>query len=118
MNRDRLLYDAKQRVLELAKDYKAPEKIENIRMPGAGGKAALDLAVADLRKSGKATPYDVVVSDLLARVLTGGDTDYTEEISEDDLLKLEVEQFMDLLRNPGTLARIEHMLDNGKPLRN
>ncbi len=118
MNRDRLLYDAKQRALELAKDYTAPEKVENIRMPGAGGKAALDLAVADLHKSGKATPYDVVVSDLLARVLTGGDTDYTEEVSEDDLLKLEVAQFMDLLRNPGTLARIEHMLDTGKPLRN
>ena len=118
MNRDRLLYDAKQRALELAKDYAPPEKIEDIRLPGAGGKAALDLAVADLRKSGKATPYDVVVSDLLARVLTGGDTDYTQGISEDDLLKLEVDQFMDLLRNPGTLARIEHMLENGKPLRN
>ena len=118
MNRDRLLYDAKQRALELAKDYAPPEKIEDIRLPGAGGKAALDLAVADLRKSGKATPYDVVVSDLLARVLTGGDTDYTQGISEDDLLKLEVDQFMDLLRNPGTLARIEHMLEKGKPLRN
>ena len=118
MNRDRLLYDAKQKALALAKDYTAPEKIEDIRLPGPDGKAALDLAVADLRKSGKATPYDVEVSDHLAYVLTGGDTDYTETVSEDDLLKLEVGRFMDLLRNPGTLARIEHMLDNGKPLRN
>lgn len=118
MNRDRLLYDAKQRALELAKDYTPPEKVENIRLPGAGGKTALDFAVADLRKSGKATPYDVVVSDHLARVLTGGDADYTEDVSEDDLLKLEVAQFMDLLRSPGTLARIEHMLEKRKPLRN
>lgn len=119
MNRDRLLYDAKQRALELAKDYKAPEKIEEIRMPGPGGKAALDLAVADLRKSGKATPYDVVVSDHLAKVLSGGpDADWTKPISEDDLLKLELEQFSALIRNEGTMARIEHMLAKGKPLRN
>ena len=119
MNRDRLLYDAKQRALDLAKDYTAPEKVEEIRMPGPGGKAALDLAVADLRKSGKATPYDVVVSDHLAKVLSGGEkADWTQPISEEDLLKLELQQFSALIRNEGTMARIEHMLDKGKPLRN
>jgi len=118
MNRDRLLYDAKQRALELAKDYTAPEKAEEIRMPGPTGKAALDLAVADLAKSGKATPYDVLVCDHLAQVLSGGDADWTQPISEDDLLKLELEQFTALIRNEGTMDRIEHMLDTGKPLRN
>lgn len=118
MNRDRLLYDAKQKALALAKDYKAPEKVSGIRLPGKGGKLALDMAVADLQKSGKATPYDGVVSGHLARTLTGGDKDYTEPLSEDDLLALELSDFMELLHNEGTLARIEHMLDNGKPLRN
>ncbi|GJL85779.1 MAG: 3-hydroxyacyl-CoA dehydrogenase [Micavibrio sp.] len=119
MNRDRLLFDAKQRALGLAKDYKVPEKIEEIRMPGPGGKMALDLAVSDLRKSGKATPYDVTVSDHLATVLSGGDkADWTKPISEDDLVKLEREEFMKLVRNEGTMARIEHMLEKGKPLRN
>ncbi|MFK7840293.1 MAG: 3-hydroxyacyl-CoA dehydrogenase NAD-binding domain-containing protein [Bdellovibrionales bacterium] len=118
MNRDRLLYDAKQRALELAKDYVPPEKAEDIRLPGATGKTALDLAVGDLRKSGKATPYDVVVSNRLANVLSGGDKDYTETLSEDDLLKLELAEFMHLLHEEGTFARIEHMLEKGKPLRN
>lgn len=118
MNRDRLLYDAKKRALALAKDYSAPEKVEDIRLPGKDGKTALELAVADLRKSGKATPYDVDVSMRLANVLTGGDTDVTETVSEDDLLKLEVSEFMHLLHNEGTFARIEHMLEKGKPLRN
>lgn len=98
--------------------YEPPEKREDIRLGGAGAKMALDLAVADLRKSGKATPYDVVVSDHLARVLSGGDKDYTETLSEDDMLKLEVEEFMKLLRHDGTLERIESMLNTGKPLRN
>jgi 3-hydroxyacyl-CoA dehydrogenase len=119
MNRDRLLFDAKQRALELAKDYKPPVKADDIRLPGAGGKFALDLAVSDLRKSGKATPYDVVVSSALANVLTGGKKgDWTVKFTEDDLLKLELKEFMQLLKNDGTLARIEYMLDNGKPLRN
>ncbi|MEM7650586.1 MAG: 3-hydroxyacyl-CoA dehydrogenase NAD-binding domain-containing protein [Pseudomonadota bacterium] len=118
MNRDRLLYDAKQRALEMAKDYAPPEKAEKIRLPGAGGKTALDLAVSDLRKSGKATPYDVEVSDRLANVLSGGPHDYVDYVSEDDLLKLELSEFMHLLHNGGTFARIEHMLEKGKPLRN
>lgn len=119
MNRDRLLYDAKQRALAMAKDYTAPEKVEEIRMPGPSGKTALDLAVGDMRKSGKATPYDVVVSDHLAKVLSGGpEADWTKPISEEDLLKLELEQFSALIRNEGTMDRIEHMLDKGKPLRN
>lgn len=119
MNRDRLLYDAKQKALQLAENYSAPEPQNEIRLAGPTAKMALDMAVADLRKSGKASPYDVVVCDSLAKVLSGGDkADWTKPIKEDDLLKLEREEFMKLAKNPETLARIEHMLDKGKPLRN
>lgn len=119
MNRDRLLFDAKQKALELAKNYKAPEKIKEIRLPGPGGKYALDMAVADLRKNGKATPYDVTVSGAAATVLTGGEkADWTKPVSEDDLLRLEISEFLKLVKNPGTAARVEHMLETGKPLRN
>lgn len=119
MNRDRLLFDAKQKALELAKHYAPPIKVDEIKLPGASGKYALDMAVADLRKSGKATPYDVVVSSALAKVLTGGDkADWTKPVNEDDILKLEAVEFMKLVRQPGTIARVEHMLETGKPLRN
>lgn len=119
MNRDRLLYDAKQKALELAKGYKAPEPVEAIRLPGASGKLALELAVSDLRKSGKATPYDVPVSLAVANVLTGGEKgDWTNPLHEDDMYKLEREEFMKLIKNEGTQMRVEHMLETGKPLRN
>jgi len=118
MNRDRLLYDAKQKAMALSKNYKPPEPVQDIRLAGPSGKYALDMAVADLRKSGKATPYDVVVSGHLASVLAGGETDWTKKITEDDLLALERREFIQLLRKEGTMARIEYMLDNGKPLRN
>lgn len=119
MNRDRLLFDAKQKALELVKGYTAPAPDEEIRLPGSSGKLALDLAVADLRKSGKATPYDVTVSSAVATVLTGGDKgDWTNPLHEDDMYKLEREEFMKLIRHEGTQARVEHMLETGKPLRN
>lgn len=118
MNRDRLLFDAKQKAIELSKDYKAPEP-KSVPLPGPSGKYALELAVSDLRKTGKATPYDVVVCDALADVLTGGpDADPTVPVDEDTILQLERESFMRLVRNNGTAARIEHMLEKGKPLRN
>ena len=119
MNRDRLLYDAKEKALQLAQNYVAPEPAKDIRLPGPAGKLALDMAVGDLRKSGKATPYDVVVSGHLAAVLSGGDkADWTRPLTEEQIVDLERAQFMHLLHEEGTLARIEHMLDKGRPLRN
>ena len=72
MNRDRLLGDAKAKVLALAEGYKPPKPAE-YRLPGPGGRVALDLAVDGFAAQGKATPHDVVVSGAVARVLTGGD---------------------------------------------
>ena len=118
MNRDRLLYDAKQKALALAESYEAPAPAEDIRLPGPSGQKALDLAVGDLQLSGKATAYDGPVSAAVARVLTGGDADWTEPVHEDHIYKLEREEFMKLIRNEGSQKRVEHMLATGKPLRN
>ena len=117
MNRDRLLADAKAHALELAKDYRPPEPPE-FRLPGASGRAALKLAVDGFHVRGIATDYDTVVAAHLARVLTGGDTDPIETVSEEKLLELERAEFMKLARSERSQARIEHMLETGKPLRN
>jgi 3-hydroxyacyl-CoA dehydrogenase len=117
MNRDRLLADAKAKALELAKNYQPP-KPQPLNLPGPTGAAALKLGVTDLVQQGKATAYDAVVAEKLAEVLSGGATDITEETSEDQLLALERRAFQALTREPRTLARIEHMLETGRPLRN
>ena len=38
--------------------------------------------------------------------------------TEDQVRKLEVKGFMALLKTDATLARVEHMLETGRPLRN
>ena len=117
MNRDRVLADAKARALAMVPNYKAPEPVE-ISLPGATARVALAMAVDGFAAVGKATKHDVVVSAALARVLSGGDVDHTMLVKEQDLLRLEREGFMALLKANATLDRIEHMLTTGKPLRN
>ena len=118
MNRDRLLADAKAKALALvAAGYAPPEPVE-LTLPGPSGKVALDMAVAGFRSSGAATPHDVVVSGRLATVLTGDDADPTVPVPATEISRLEREAFLALVRTPATLARIETMLETGKPLRN
>jgi 3-hydroxyacyl-CoA dehydrogenase len=117
MNRERLLADAKAVVLREADSYEKREP-HTIHLPGRGGWAALNMAVDNFVANGMATPHDAFISRHLATVLTGGDCDVTDEISEQYLLDLEHEVFMELVKHPATLDRIEHMLLTGKPLRN
>jgi len=117
MNRRRVLADAKELCAALAKDYAAPQKT-TLRLPGASGFTALKMAIDSFRMNGKATPHDVVVSEALARVLTGGDTDITRETTEEDILNLEREMFMELCKTEATRLRIKSMLETSKPLRN
>jgi 3-hydroxyacyl-CoA dehydrogenase len=117
MNRDRLLADAKARALEMAKDYKPPEPVE-LTLPGPSGKLAMQMAAEGFARLGRATEHDLVVSGALAEALSGGDTDIIDTVDEDALYVLERVQFMRLVRQPKTLARVEHTLETGKPLRN
>jgi 3-hydroxyacyl-CoA dehydrogenase len=118
MNRDRLLDDARRLALELVENgYKPPAPIE-LRLPGPTGRAALDLAIDGFALQGIALRHDVVVASALAGVLSGGATDFTLSTPEDRICDLEKDAFMSLLRSEATLARMETMLETGKPLRN
>lgn len=117
MNRDRLLADAKRKVLDLSENY-VPPVPRTYSLPGPTGLAGLNLALSDLALSGQATPHDVVVATSLAGILTGGNTDITVAMEEDDILAMEKEAIATLGRHPDTLDRMQHMLETGKPLRN
>ena len=117
MNRDRLLADAKASAAELAGGY-APPATPAIVAPGAPAYDAMCAMLDDLAGKGVALPHDVVVSRCLARVLAGGDARAGGRIDEEELFGLEREAFLTLARTPETAARIDHMLDRGRPLRN
>ena len=117
MNKNRLLADAKAKALSLSTHYAPPQPCV-YPMPGKTAKILLSMGIKAFHLLGKATDYDVEVSEKLAFVLSGGDCDMTSPLTEDDMLALELEAFVALVKQPGTLARLEHMLKTGKPLRN
>ncbi|MDX1528810.1 MAG: 3-hydroxyacyl-CoA dehydrogenase NAD-binding domain-containing protein [Gammaproteobacteria bacterium] len=117
MNRDRLLAEAKSRALELAGDYSPPQRPEFTAL-GRKGLEAMYRMLDDLDGKGITTPHDRVVGRHLARVLCGGERDAGASLSEDDVLALEREAFIALCDTEETVARIEHMLSTGRPLRN
>ena len=117
MNKNRLLADAKSKALSLCKNYTVPQPCA-YPMPGKTAKILLNMGIKAFHLLGKATDYDVEVSEKLAFVLSGGHSDMTSPLTEDEILSLELEAFLALVKQPGTLARLDHMLKTGKPLRN
>jgi 3-hydroxyacyl-CoA dehydrogenase len=119
VNRDRLLHDAKTRVLALdTAGYEPPLPRTDIRVIGEPGLAALRIGLDHMERAGWISPYDRVVGDALAWVLAGGEVSPSSRVSEDYLLELEKEAFLRLCGNVKTQERMEHLLKTGKPLRN
>jgi 3-hydroxyacyl-CoA dehydrogenase len=116
MNRDRVLSDAKARVLELAPDYTPPVP-RTVRALGSEGLGNLLYGVWAMREAGYITDHEVTIGEKIAYVLCGGDGP-PRAVTEQDILDLEREAFLSLAGTPETRARIAYMLENGKPLRN
>ena len=116
MNRDRLLADAKARVLDLAPDYVAPPPM-TIRALGKEAMGNLQYGVWAMREAGYITAHEVTTATHVAYVLTGGDGP-PRDVTEQDVLDLEREAFLTLLGTKETQERIVHTLKTGKPLRN
>ena len=117
MNRDRLLAEAKLRVIDLARDY-TPPAIAAVRASGRAGHAAMLERLDALAERGVLEPHDRVVAEHLAEILCGGDAQAGTAVSDADLCTLEREAFIALAGTPASVARIEHMLAEGRPLRN
>ncbi len=119
VNRDYLIEDAKNTVLAMNMEgYTPPKPLDEIRVPGENTLAMIKLAIWTLHEQGYATDHDVTVSTKVAHVLCGGNVLADTMVSEQYLLDLEREAFLSLCGDPNTHARIQHMLNTGKPLRN
>lgn len=116
MNRDRLISDAKARVLDLAPDYVAPAP-RTITALGKEAMGNLMYAGWAMHEGGQITEHEVRIARELAYVLCGGDGP-PRTVTEQDVLDLEREAFLRLLGTKETQERIAYTLRTGKPLRN
>ena len=112
------LTKAKEKVLELAKNYVPPFHRVDIEVLGRTGLSALYSAINEFYLGGYMSQYDVEISKKVAYVICGGDLTSSQKVSEQYLLDIEREGFMSLLGNQKTIDRIQYLLINNKPLRN
>jgi 3-hydroxyacyl-CoA dehydrogenase len=119
VNRDYQIDEAKKMVMAMnLEGYNPPSPPSAIKVAGEKTLAMLKMAIWTLHEQGFATDHDVTVSEKVAYVLCGGNVQEYTKVSEQYLLDLEREAFVSLCGEPKTLARIQHMLKTGKPLRN
>jgi 3-hydroxyacyl-CoA dehydrogenase len=109
---------AKEKVLELAKDYVAGTKREDVTVLGRTGLSALYSAINEFRLGAYMSDYDVEIARKVAYVICGGDLTGSQQVSEQYLLDIEREAFISLLGQQKTLDRIQYLLMHNKPLRN
>ena len=98
--------------------HRPPLPARAIPVVGKTGIATLTMLLVNMRDGGFISAYDFEVGRRIARVLCGGEVDAGSLVDEAWLLKLERDEFMALLQDPRTQARIAHTLATGKPLRN
>jgi 3-hydroxyacyl-CoA dehydrogenase len=119
MNRDRLLFDAKEVARDMARaGYAAPLARTDIPAPGRNLLANFKLGVYTMREGEFISDHDVKVANKVAHVLCGGEITPGTPVSEQYLLDLEREGFLSLCGEKKTQERIAYTLKTGKPLRN
>jgi 3-hydroxyacyl-CoA dehydrogenase len=119
MNRDRVVTDAKERVLELLRSgYEPPQPRTDIPAPGENILAALKMGVHLMRQGEYITEYEVKIGTKVAEVLCGGNVTPGTPVSEQYILDLEREAFKSLSGEKKTQERIQYTLKTGKTLRN
>jgi 3-hydroxyacyl-CoA dehydrogenase len=119
LNRFELLHIAKEEAKALnATAYRPPLHQRQIAVAGRTGIATLKAAMLNMREGAFISEHDYNIGCRVAETLCGGDVEAGSMVDEQWLLDLERKNFMELLATEKTQARIEHMLKNGKPLRN
>jgi 3-hydroxyacyl-CoA dehydrogenase len=119
INRDFLIHEAKQAVLDLVREgYRPPRPKKSIKVMGERGHALLQMGLFYMREGGYISAYDEHVGKKVAHIMSGGNLPDGTEVTEQYLLDLEREAFVSLCGEQKTQERIEYMLKTGKPLRN
>ena len=74
--------------------------------------------IHEQRAAEKLTEFDAMIGEQLIRILTGGDVVEPEWVDPWKILDLEIAGSMAVRFDERSIARMNHMLKTGKPLRN
>lgn len=117
MHPDEIFFVALQELNALTAKPFVPVRQEPIPAQGLPAFGNMMGMVANLKAGNFASDYDVFIAERLAEILSGGKID-PEQVDADWFLQLERKVFLELVQQDKTQARVQYMLETGKPLRN
>ena len=118
MNEDHRLLVAKESALELAGQSLDPPPLETIYAAGQSVREQLLIELDENLQSGGLTEFDALIGEQLIRILTGGATVEASWVDPWHILDLEIAGSLAVRFDERSIARMNHMLKTGKPLRN
>ncbi len=118
MHTNEVLYTALVKIKSLQEANYLPPLVKRFKIAGMEGHARLQAGLVNWLEGGFISKHDYTLANELAYVLCGGDLNQGSLVDEQWMLKLEREAFIKLAKTELTQARINHLLETGKPLRN
>ncbi|MED7819493.1 MULTISPECIES: acyl-CoA-binding protein [unclassified Francisella] len=112
-----LLVAIKKAQLMALSGYQPPLK-QKVSVFGETGIATIKALLVNMRDGNQISEHDYKIAENLADTMCGGQIEKDTEVSEDWLLERELINFKELAISEKTEARMKHMLETGKPLRN
>lgn len=119
VSRSRQLSEAKAECLRMADSgYTKPTPRKDIRVLGSEILGLVYVGANSMRSGNYISDHDQLISEKLGFVLAGGDLSQPTLVSEQYLLDLERETFLQLCTERKTLERLQSIVNGGKILRN
>jgi 3-hydroxyacyl-CoA dehydrogenase len=117
-NRDYQIGEAKKEVLKMVDEGYCPPPKEKIQVFGESASGMVNAEISNMLTGKFLSEYDAFLAKRIAFVISGGTARANSEVEEEAILALEREAFVDFWKEEKTVARVEHMMKTGKPLRN
>lgn len=118
MHSNEVLYAAVAMIKSMqAANYQPPLQA-TFPVAGREGHARLQAGLVNWLEGRFISQHDYFLANHIASVLCGGDVNEGQLVDAHWMLKLEKEAFVALAATPQSQARIAHLLETGKPLRN
>ena len=115
-NRDYLIGEAKKEVLRMVDDGYHPPAKTKIPVMGTEAQGMIFAEMFNMASGGYIPPHMETISKKIAYVVSGGEARQGMMVTEDYMLKLEREAFIDLWKTENTQKMANHMLTAGKTL--
>lgn len=115
-NKDNLIGEAKKECLRMLDDGYAPPAKKKYPVMGQEAQGMIWAEMLNMSSGGYIPKHMEFIAKKIAYCMSGGEARQGQLVSEDYLMKLEREAFVELWKTENTQKMAEHILTTGKPL--